>query len=163
MGHHLFFRLKFRGFRLLSVHFLGFLGLICIRHEKSTVTYSMMINYINTSEASTNTALQLSLLFCCEFRAQIRTQESSHSTILVFTGMFQLIHLLQNIVSSVESPILLNFVYKSSWVILFFRRVLNDCSELIVFNLFFKNQFLETCVFISSSAQTFVSFADSVF
>lgn len=103
------------------------------------MTYSLMINYINTSEASTNTALHLSLLFCCEFRAQIRTQESIQSALSVFTGMSQLFHLLQNIVSSVESPILLfqfsKFVYKSLWVILFF---LDDCSELIVFNVFFK-------------------------
>lgn len=126
MGHHLFFRLKFRGFRLPSIHFLGFLGLICIRHEKSTMTYSLIIHYISSSEASTNTALHLSLLFCCEFRAQIRTQESRHSALWVFTGMPQHIHLLQNIVSSVESPILLfqfsKFVYKSLRVILFFRR-----------------------------------------
>lgn len=45
---------------------------ICIRHEKSTtMTCSLMINHINTSEASTNTALHLNALFCCEFRTEI--------------------------------------------------------------------------------------------
>lgn len=71
---------------------------ICIRHEKSTtMTYSLMINHINTSEASTNTALHLNALFCCEFWTEIL----GSLVIAVFwfsTGKSQLIYHLQSIV-----------------------------------------------------------------
>lgn len=71
------------------------------------MTYSLMINHINTSEASTNTALHLNVLFCCEFRTEILG--SLYSCFLDSTRKSQLIHLLQSIVCSFDSTTDLQF------------------------------------------------------